>query len=438
MSEVITRFPPSPTGNFHIGSARTALFNYLYAKHHNGKMIFRLEDTDTERNSEEAVASIMDGMHALGLSWDNETIYRQSERTDRYVECLKQLIDTGHAYEAEESNDKKGKVVRFKNPNQTITFTDEVRGDVTFDTTELGDFVIARSINDPLYHLTVVVDDIDMGITHVIRGEDHISNTPRQIVILEALGGTRPTYAHLPLILNEDRSKMSKRKTPTDVAHYINQGFLPEALVNFLALLGWNPGTDQEFFTLDELISVFDLTKVGKSGAIFNIDKLRSINHHYLKQLPLESFVALLPDTLREHPQASLIGTILQERTHIISDAVREIEGGEWDYLFKEPTLDTEAIPWKQSTASEAVTHLSHAHTILADIKSDTFTNPNELKQMLWAYAEEHGKGNVLWPIRYVLTGKDRSPDPFTVMALLGKEATLARLQAAQTALQSV
>ena len=435
MSEVITRFPPSPTGFFHIGSARTALFNYLYAQKHGGKMIFRLEDTDTERGSEEAVESIISGIHLLGLSYDNEEIYRQSERTERYTECLKQLIASGDAYEAEESKDGSGKVVRFKNPNTSITFTDEIRGDVTFDTTELGDFVIARTIDDPLYHLTVVVDDMDMHITHVIRGEDHISNTPRQILILEALGATRPVYAHLPLILNEDRSKMSKRKNPVDVAKYIAQGFLPEAIVNFLALLGWSPRTDQEFFTLTKLIDEFDLSGVQKGGAVFNLEKLRSINQHYLRQIPLEKFITHLPKQLQDHSHSKQIAQIIQERVHTFGDIITDYESGEWSYLFEEPTLDATTIVWKKSDAQSTQEHLEHIHSVFSALSEDSFSQLDIIKESIWDYAETKGKGDVLWPLRYALSGKEKSPDPFTLITLLGKDTTLQRIQAALSTL---
>lgn len=428
MSKVITRFPPSPTGFFHIGSARTALFNYLYAKKHGGKMIFRLEDTDSERNIETAVQSLVDGMQLLGLQHDNKTIFRQSERTENYVAALHKLIAAGHAYEAEESNDGSGKVVRFKNPNISLTFTDEIRGDVTFDTTELGDFVIARTINDPLYHLTVVVDDIDMGITHVIRGEDHISNTPRQILILEALGAERPVYAHLPMILNEDRSKMSKRKNPVDVAQYIADGFVPEAIVNFLALLGWSPGNDREFFTLEELIDAFDLSGVQKSGAVFNIDKLRSINQHYLKQMPLAEYITHLPEKFTSHPRSEIVAQILQERLHTFSDATKELTEGEWSFLFEDPVIDPDQLVWKKSDAVTTKQHLEHALATLSVIPESTFASVDQLRETLWAYAEEHGKGDVLWPIRFALSGKDRSPDPFTLMTILNKDTTIRRI----------
>ncbi len=276
---------PSPTGKLHIGTARTALFNYLYAKQNGGKFILRIDDTDKERSTKEFEQNILDDLTWLGFSWDE--FYRQSERTDIYLDHLKKMIDSGHAYVSKEEVKEEGdraEVIRLKNPNKKIAFDDLIRGQVEFDTTELGDIVIAKSLEEPLYHLTSVIDDALMGITHVIRGEDHISNTPRQILIQEAIGASRPIYAHLPLILASDRSKLSKRKHGESVAlsYYREQGILPQSIINYLALLGWNPGTDQEVFTLDELIKTFDMKRVHKGGAIFDEKKLAWVNRkHY-------------------------------------------------------------------------------------------------------------------------------------------------------------
>lgn len=273
--KVITRMAPSPTGNFHVGGARTALFNFLFAKKNNGKFILRIEDTDKERSKKEFEDDIFESLEWLGLKHDE--FYRQSERGGVYKSYIEKMLDNGSVYEAED------KVIRFKNPNKKVKFDDLVRGEIQFDTTELKDFVIAKSIDEPLYHLAVVIDDFESGITHVIRGEDHISNTPRQILIQEAIGAPRPLYAHLPLILAQDRSKLSKRKHGESVSldYYRNKGYSTEAVINYLALLGWNPGTEQEIFTLDELIKVFDLSKVHKGGAIFDEKKLAWVNRKH-------------------------------------------------------------------------------------------------------------------------------------------------------------
>ena len=248
-SPIITRFAPSPTGFLHLGSARTAFFNYLYARKNKGKFILRIEDTDKERSTREFEEDIINALSWLKIPY--ETLYKQSERTDIYKKYLKKLVDEDKAYVSKEEVKKEGhreEVIRFRNPNKKIKFADLVRGDIEFDTTDLGDFVIAKSSEEPLYHLAVVVDDFEMGITHVIRGEDHISNTPRQILIGEALGAPRPQYAHIPLILAPDRSKLSKRHGALAIAEYRNRGYMSEAICNYLALLGWNPGTDQEIF----------------------------------------------------------------------------------------------------------------------------------------------------------------------------------------------
>jgi len=275
---------PSPTGNLHIGTARTALFNYLFAKQNGGKFILRIDDTDTERSTKAFEQNILDGLKWLGISYDE--LFRQSERTNIYISYLKKMIDNGSIYMSKEEVKEEGQrpeVIRLKNPNKKIVFDDLVRDQIEFDTTELGDFVVAKSIEEPLYHLASVVDDLEMGVTHVIRGEDGISNTPRQILIQEAMRAPRPIYAHLPLILASDRSKLSKRKHGEMVwiDTYKDKGYSARAIINYLALLGWNPGTEQEIFTLEELITIFDLSRVHKGGAIFDEKKLAWVNRKH-------------------------------------------------------------------------------------------------------------------------------------------------------------
>jgi len=275
LGKVAVRMAPSPTGNFHVGGARTALFNFLFAKQNNGKFILRIEDTDKERSKKEFEDDIFESLEWLGLKYDE--FYRQSERGEIYRNYVEKMLNNDSVYEAED------KVIRFRNPNKKIKFNDLVRGEIEFDTTELKDFVIAKSVDEPLYHLAVVIDDFESGITHVIRGEDHISNTPRQILIQEAIGAPRPLYAHLPLILAQDRSKLSKRKHGESVSldYYRHKGYSRDAIINYLALLGWNPGTEQEIFTLEELINVFDLGRVHKGGAIFDEKKLAWVNRKH-------------------------------------------------------------------------------------------------------------------------------------------------------------
>ena len=385
--KIITRFPPSPTGPIHIGNVRTALFNYLYAKHHGGQFILRIEDTDKARSKPEFEEGILESLSWLGLRHDNE-IFRQSERGAVYKKYLDKLIAEDKAYISLEDEGENREVIRFRNPNQKIVFEDLVRGEVSFDTTELGDFIIARNKDEPLYHLAVVIDDFESGVTHVIRGEDHVSNTPRQILIQEALGAPRPIYAHLPLILASDRSKLSKRKHGESVSldYYRKKGYLAEALINYLALLGWNPGTNEEIFTLEKLVKVFDIAKIQKGGAVFDERKLDWVNREHIKLLP--------------------------------EDERRKLALKDFD-LKVAPKLDKNKISWKNIAPDETKKYLLRAKEIIS-AGGD-----------LGSYAEEVGKGNVLWPVRYALSGKDVSPDPFTLIAALGPLESARRLDEA-------
>ena len=439
---VITRIPPSPTGHLHIGTARTALFNYLFAKKNNGKMVFRSEDTDKARSTKEFEHEIIDGLHWLGFDWDNDVIVRQSERAPIYRTYLEKMIAAGTAYlSEEESKNNPGQmvtVVRLANPNKVITFNDLIRGDISFDTTELGDLVIARNIDDALYHFTVVVDDFEMGVTHVLRGEDHISNTPRQILIQEAIDAPRPIYAHLPLILATDRSKMSKRHGAVSLHEYRKAGYTKEAIINYLAMLGWNPGTDRELFTLNELAEAFEVSHIHKAGAVFDIRKFEWFNKHYLDQLSVEAYTAYItedfPNQLSTLPQysndrfARALSTI-RERVSTRREFHDFTEAGEYDYFFASPTYEAEALKWKNDNSqAAALPRLEKALEIL--LKAD-FSSQESLKKDLWDYAETVGRGELLWPLRVALSGKKQSPDPFTLAFILQKEETILRLKIA-------
>lgn len=438
---MVTRFAPSPTGNLHVGSARTALFNYLFTKKHGGKHFLRIEDTDKERNKKEFEDDILNGLSWLGITHD-DTPVRQSERTVLYKTYLERMMESGAAYEAEENQDKTGKVIRFKNPNKIITFHDLIRGDISFDTSELKDFVIAKDGQTPLYHLAVVVDDHEMGVTHIIRGEDHISNTPRQILIQEAIGAKRPLYAHIPLILAPDRSKLSKRHGAVSVSEYKNIGYLPEALVNFLALLGWNPGTDKEIFGTEELTALFDIEKVQRGGAIFNEEKLKWFNREHIKMLPHETIAPLvlerLPEDIRAAAYANrevgrkVLDSIILERIHVLSEVTALAEAGEFSFYFEAPRIEKEKIVWKKSTIERTRAHFKET---LARLSSASFESPDTIKGTLFPYADKEGRGEVLWPIRYALSGRDTSPDPFTIIYVIGKEETIRRITIAQNLL---
>lgn len=432
--KIITRIAPSPTGLLHIGTARTALFSWLFAKRNGGEFHIRIEDTDRARSTKEFEENILSGLAWLGLTHDG--MVRQSERVELHRAALEKLVASGAAYVSKEEPSEEGKraeVIRFRNPGGEVSFKDEVRGLITFDVTELGDFVIAKDMNEPLYHLAVVVDDIDMKVTHVIRGEDHISNTPRQILLYRALGEELPTYAHLPLILAPDRSKMSKRFGATSIDAYREQGFVRDALLNFLGMLGFNPGDDRDILSIDELVECFTLDRIQKGGAIFDIDRLKFFNRHYLRANSDEFFIEALTKADARFADAqvnkAVLATIVRERVELANDIATMLENEELSYVVEQPKQDASKLSWKgQQSAEETRTSLEGSLKALSEA---SWTTADEAKAAVWPLAESAGKGQTLWPLRVALTGLERSPDPFTVAALLGKEEVVARLTAA-------
>jgi glutamyl-tRNA synthetase len=454
-SKIIVRFPPSPTGEIHIGNVRTLLFNYLFAKKNNGKIVFRFEDTDKERSQVAYEQPMLDALHNLGLSWD-EGPYRQSERGEVYKKYLKQLVDEGKAYEAEENAAKTGKIVRLKNNEREIVWDDLIKGEIKINThtfkDESGnpDIVIARSLEDAIYHFTVVVDDWLMGVTHVIRGDDHVTSTPRQIMIFEALGAEIPRFGHLPTIIGEDRKKLSKRNGTTSLATFFELGYTKETMVNYLALLGWNPGDEREFFSLEELIKEFSLERCQKSPAQFDFKKLDHINKHYLDQVSEVEYLSYIQKNLErdlrfENSLADLsyladkeflnkiIIKIARDRISKSSDFINELSSGEFDYLFTEKyqtlfaEFDKAKIQFKNQTAEEARANIQEVINRISALDEKDFVEEN-LKNLLWDWAGEVGRGQVLHPLRTLLSLKDKSPDPFTIMTVLGKEESLRRL----------
>ncbi len=430
-NKIITRFPPSPTGFLHIGRARTALFNYIFAKKNGGKMIFRFEDTDKTRSKKEFEIIMLDSLKWLGINWDNEIIEKQSERTGVYKNYLRKLVEEGKAYiskEKIEEGEKVGQeneIIRFKNPNIKITFTDLIRGDITIDTTDLKDFIIARNIEEPLYHLAVVIDDFEMGITHIIRGEDGISNTPRQILIQRAIGAPQPIYGHLPLILAADRTKLSGRHGAVSVTEYKEKGCLPEALVNYLALLGWNPGTDQEIFSIDELIKSFDISKIQKGGAIFNEEKLKWFNKQYIEKLSMDDFITRSKDFLPNNLSSKLL-PLIKEKVSYFGE-IQALLDGELSFVNPLPAYNKESLKWKQEP--DLVNTKTYLQTILKTLSEISDFSKESVKSAIWPLAEQIGKGNILWPMRFALSGREKSPDPFIISEILGKEETLRRLK---------
>lgn len=441
--DIVTRIAPSPTGQMHIGTVRTALFNYLFAKKHNGTYFVRIEDTDKERNRPEWTEAIWSDFDWVELPPDKK--YVTSEHLARHVELLKKIVAEGKAYvskePAKDDPTKEVEVVRLKNPGTSITFEDLIRGKVTFDTTELGDFVIARAIDDPLYHFAVVVDDGDAGVTHVIRAEEHLSNTPRQILILEALGFLRPTYAHIPLILAPDRSKLSKRKHAASVDVYRSKGYLPEAIINYLALLGWNPGTEKEIFTMDELIREFSLEKVQHSGAIFDEAKLKWFNREYMLKLSEDSFAEYAKKFLSDEAQKGFdqkniwpaMIAVMRERASTFGEIGDADRAGEYRFFYEAPTPPPGLFGWKGEPGEASKPRLERVLGLLEALQGEW--NAATVKEALWAFAESEGRGQVLWPTRIALSGREKSPDPFTIAGIIGRDETLLRIRGAITAL---
>ncbi len=494
MNPTRVRIAPSPTGPLHIGTARTALFNALYARHTGGTFLMRLEDTDVARSTVAFEADILEGLHWLGIIWDEGPDaaggedngpygpYRQMQRLERYAEAVAGLLKRDLAYpcfcSAEELDaDRKAQeaahlppkyvgrcaalttderaaratgarppAIRFRVPLEVVGFDDAVRGRVEIDTSNLGgDFVIVRGDGTPLYHFTVVVDDAAMEISHVIRGEDHLSNTPKHILLFRALGHAEPVFAHLPLILNPDRSKMSKRKSQTAISDYIAQGFIREALVNYLALLGWSTGSEEEILSFDEIAARFDLDHVQKGGAVFDRERLEWMNGQWIRRLTDDDLVTrLLPFLEAEHiagridrtPTADEVQVLLpmiRERLPTL-DAVGDLIGFLWiDQL----SVDLALLVPKRWDPATTLAGLTAARAVIADTGAVSF-EADELEPPLRELAEARGwkAGDLFMAIRVAVTGRTATPPLFDTLVALGRERTLARLDAAIATLE--
>jgi len=517
--EVRVRIAPSPTGFLHIGTARAALFNFLFAKKYQGVFIIRIEDTDPERSKPEFEKNILDSLSWLGMSWEEGPIvggnygpYRQSERSDIYAKYTKKLLDEGKAYhcfcskkdleahrqyllsigqpprysgkcanlpkeEVQKRLDKdENSVIRFRVTPKEVEWDDMVRGKVKFDTSLMGDIVVARNLTSPLYNYAVVIDDFEMQISHVVRGEDHIPNTPKQILLYEAFGVPAPKFAHLPLILGPDRAKLSKRHGAVSIAQYQKMGYLPGALVNFMAFLGWNPGTKREIYSLRSLIKEFSMERVQKGGAVFNIKRLDFLNGFYIRQKPPEVLTSLCipylitagfiekignnPGNPEETEKLGLfkeekatfkikeigdeisfaalqkIVSLYQERLKKLSE-ISELT----DFFFKDKIeYDKGLLAWKEMTDKEVRLALDRLKRLLSRIKDKDWTKEN-LENQLLPEAENFAKkikrsienrGYLLWPLRVALTGKEASAGPFEIAEILGKERTLKRIKEAR------
>ncbi len=457
---VRTRFAPSPTGYLHVGGARTALFSWLFARKHGGTFILRIEDTDVERSTKESMDAILQGMEWLHLDYD-EGPYYQSHRFDRYRDVIQQLLDSGHAYkcyctkerlEALRTEQQKQKqkprydghcrdlspresnepyVIRFRNPKEgMVTFEDMIRGTITISNNELDDLIIARTDGTPTYNLTVVVDDWDMKITHVIRGDDHINNTPRQINILKALGAELPQYGHVPMILGPDGKRLSKRHGAVSVLQYCQEGYLPEALVNYLVRLGWSYG-DQEIFSRDEMIQYFDVNAISRSPAAFNPSKLIWLNQHYMKTLspilvaePLGDQLKKLGVDYHQGPSLEQVVALQAERTKTLEEmAERSI------YFYQDVTGYDEKAARKHLTPDIAAA-LKITHDRIAAL---TNWDKEAIHQVIINVAEESGLklGKLAQPIRVAVTGNTVSPPIDATLFLIGQQQVVDRLKRA-------
>ena len=473
-NEIRVRIAPSPSGNLHVGTARTALFNYLFAKNKGGKFILRIEDTDLERSNEAYTQNIFDSLKAMGLQWDEGPDvggaygpYKQSERLDIYKQYAEKLVESVHAYycwcttdelETEKALQQEEKkqiiyskrcknltpeqiekfkaegrkpVIRFEVPARKLKFNDLIKGDVEFDMNLLGDFVIMKSNGIPTYNFAVVADDIDMKMSHIIRGEDHISNTPRQILIYEALGAKIPEFAHVGMILAPDKTKLSKRHGATAVSEFIQQGYLPEAFVNFLALLGWSSPDEKEIMPLDEIIQKFSLDRIHISSAVFEFDKLNWMNGMYIRSMPVSKLVERLKPYLQEFD----LSTYSQEQLETIINAV------------KEPLV-------KLSEVTNAVSYFFGDSINIDNEIRETVLNTDESKKVLTeflGFCEGIDYGDIekihdqlgefrtmmkplkpkqtMWAIRAALTGRTHGADMGVIVSLLGKDRVLLRIK---------
>lgn len=415
------RFAPSPTGFLHIGGVRTALFNFLYARQQGGQFLLRIEDTDRQRSTPEFEQEILDSLRWLRLEWDGELVH-QSKRLGRYREVVQELVSKGLAYEFEGA-------VKFKIPQTQVKVYDAVRGEVVYDSKEFEDLVILKSDGFPTFHLAVIVDDHDMEITHVIRGEDHLPNTPRHLLMIQALGWKPPKYAHLPLIFGSDGTPLSKRHGAVAVSEYRRQGFLPQTLLNYLALLGWNPGTQQEIFMLPELVKQFSLKRVIKSNAQFNPEKLLWLNGQHIRMLPGEVFEKQITEfwqgKIETQPEAKWRKLITLYRPRIQTFGELKEQSA---YCFSDPVY-TDETELKQIRGNSNLTSLLRQWGKAVQELPD-FEDTKLLDQKTRQLAEAAGlkPKDLIHPLRFVLTGKVASPGLFELMSLLGKEICLKRL----------
>lgn len=481
-NKVVTRFAPSPTGFMHVGGIRTALYAWLWAKKNNGTFILRIEDTDKEREVAGSVEHIIESLNWLGINWDEgpniggpHASYLQSERLDLYKKYAQILIDKGLAYPDPYTEEEVGifrdtaelakkpflyrehrpevfdkwdacpssggvmKPLRFKTPEiKSYKWNDLVYGDLSAGPEALDDFILIKSDGFPTYNFAHIVDDIEMGVTHVMRGQEFISSTPKFLSIYKALGIKPPLYATLPPIMGADgKKKLGKRDGAKDVLEYRNEGYLPESMINFLALLGWNPGDEREIFTIDELINTFDISRIGHSGAQMNLEKLDWINKEHIKKLSQEELKENIFKYLSNNELKDLINIknqileIISERISKWGDIKEMIERGELDFFYKEPIYSKDKLIYKNVSIEKISQNLSLAIKELNKLEEEDFIVENIKNVLMKIALNLDSRGELLHPVRYALSGLDKSPDPFIIAEILGKNETLSRLQKA-------
>jgi glutamyl-tRNA synthetase len=457
--EIVTRFPPSPTGYLHVGGARTALFNWLYARQTGGKFVLRIEDTDLQRSTQASVDAIFEAMKWLRIDWD-EGPYFQSDRFDIYKEYVAKLVASGHAYYCDCSPEKveemrkiglaaggKAKydgtcrekglpggektVVRFKAPlTGTTVIEDKVKGNIVFQNSDLDDFIIARSDGTPTYNFVVVIDDITMGINTIIRGDDHVSNTPKQILLYKALGAELPVFAHVPMVLGKDKARLSKRHGAMSVTEYRSMGFLPDALINYLVRLGWSFG-DQEFFTRDELFEKFNLENIGKSAGVFDPEKLTALNADHIKATPPEDLIPHLRPFLEERgihvDDTAYLAKVIQT---LSARSKTLVEMAESAMFYYQDVITYDEAAAKKFFKPDALTPMQQ---LIRELGALEDFSEKALEGAFLKIMESTGLklGKIAQPVRLALTGKTASPSIFEVIEILGKEAVLQRLDAA-------
>lgn len=480
------RVAPSPTGPVTVATVRAALPNWLFARKQGGTFVVRIEDTDKERSDEKYTRQILEVFEWLGIDWDEGPVldkktdaitskgaygpYLQSQRTDFYRKYLEQLLEERKAYwcycTKEELNaeregmaaqglpwkysgrcrtlteapdDKTPQTIRFVTPETKVEFNDLVRGKVSYDAGLLGDMVIAKDLTTPLFNFAVVIDDELMKISHVIRGEDHLSNTPKQILFQQALGFDPPLYAHLPIILDKTRSKLSKRTADVSVLDWRDKGYLPDAVVNFIALIGWHPSGNAEVFSREELVEAYDLSRVQKSGAVFLPDKLEWMNREHIKRLSIDElaermkpFIKASGIEVHEPDYLKRVLDVERERLTTLAEFPESTR-----YYFETPEYIANLLVWKDDTAEKTKRIVSHLVDLFEKLPPASFTSET-IQGMLAPLIETEGKGSVLWPLRAALSGRDRSSDPYTLVDLLGSEEVLKRLHAARAKLEGV